>query len=144
MSAYFLITLSTLHFCYVSTYLSPLTARTQLSLFSLSEKCESQIVFPRISFTYPFVVRTYPQHPFSSVFRINVFLLSVYIYHSSTFFFFRWPTFVFFLISSRTFSQSIYLAIDVNQQSAWVFVLLSFNVYVSPRPLYVARGKVLN
>ena len=86
---------------------------------------------------------TFPSYPFSSVFFINVSLLSVYIYHSSTFFFFRWPTFVF-LISSRTFSQSIYLAIDVNQQSARVFVLLSFNVYVSPRPLYIARGKVLN
>ena len=111
----------------------------------VERQCESHFAFPRITFTYIFIAHTYPSYPFSSVFFINVSLLSVYIYHSSTFFFFRWPTFVF-LISSRTFSQSIYffLAIDFNQQSARVFVLLSFNVYVSPRSLYVARGKVLN
>ena len=56
---------------------------------------------------------------------------------------FRWPTFIF-LISSRTFSQSICLAIDVNQQSAR-YSYFSLLMFMCPqRPLYVARGKILN
>ena len=100
---------------------------------SLSEQCESHIAFPGITFTYLFGAHTYPSHPFSSVFLSNVFSpLRIHFPLFDLLLFFFIDLLLFF--SYRPFSQSIYLVIDVNQQSARVFILLSFNVYVSPTP----------
>ncbi len=128
LSAYFLITLSTLHLfflCFHISATSDCSGSTDAAF--LSEQCESHITFPRITFTYLFIAHTYPSVPFFSVFFIKVFLLSVYIDHSSTFFLF---VDLFFIIA--TFCQSIPFVIDFNKTIGGLIELLSFNVYVTP------------
>jgi hypothetical protein len=80
-------------------YPSSFAARAQLTLFFWANSAKAILHFRELlSPTFSVLTPTHliPSLPYSSS---MFFLLYVYIFHSSTFFFFRWPTFVF-LISS--------------------------------------------
>jgi hypothetical protein len=86
-----------------------------------------------------FIVHTYPLHPSSSAFFINVFLLSVYINYSLNFSLLFINLLLSFFINllffyRHPFPIDTFLVIEFNKTIGALFVLLPFNVYVSPTP----------